>query len=406
MMPLHGVRVADFTRDLAGAFCPCLLALLGAEVIKVESTLRPDPTRQLARFFGWKRGATMEGLDNSMEFCHVNLNKLSLTLDLTHPQGTELARRLVAVSDVAVENFRPGVMTRLGLDYETLRRVKPDLIMLSTCGWGATGPDKANASYAPIFAAVGGLSDLTGYQDLPPPTIRTVPDSSAAGMAAFAILCALVYRQATGEGQYIDFSSAENIISLVGDAVVEHSLTGIVPQRQGNQDDTLVPHGTYRCRGDDRWVSIAVADGQEWKALGEAVGHPEWLRDARFSSLEERQRHREELDRLLEEWTISRSPEEVAVLLQGAGVAAVPVFNNDQLCQDPHLQERKCFIPIEHSVIGRFTTLQPPWWFSETPPEITSPGPLMGEHNGYVLGELLGLSPEDIERLVAERVLV
>jgi crotonobetainyl-CoA:carnitine CoA-transferase CaiB-like acyl-CoA transferase len=405
-MPLQGVRVADFTRDLAGAFCPCMLGLLGAEVIKIESTRRPDPTRWLARFFGWKRGATMEGLDSSMEFCHVNLNKLGVTLDLTHPKGAELARRIVAVSDVAVENFRPGVMARLGLDYEALRRVRPELIMLSTCGWGATGPERANAAYAPIFATVGGLSHLTGYDDMPPPTIRTLPDSTAAGMAAFAILSAMVHRQATGEGQYIDFSSVENIITLVGDAVVEHSLTGVVPGPQGNRDEALVPHGTYRCQGDDRWVSIAVADGQEWQALCRAVGHPEWLQDARFGTLGERLRHREELDRLVEEWTVSRSAEEASALLQGVGVAAVPVFNNDQLCQDPHLRERDCFTQVEHPVIGKHTVLRPPWRLSKTPAQITSPGPLMGEHNGYVLGELLGLGQEEIERLVAEKVLV
>lgn len=405
-MPLHGVRVADFTRDLAGAHCPCLLGLLGAEVIKIESTRRPDPTRTLARFFGWKRGASMEGLDSSPEFCHVNLNKLSVTLDLTQPKGAELARRIVAISDVAVDNFRPGVMARLGLDYETLRKVKPDIIALATCGWGATGPERANASYAPIFAAVGGLSHLTGYPDLPPPTVRTLPDASAAGMAAFAIITALVHRQATGEGQYIDFSSVENIIALVGDAVVEHSLTGVVPGCRGNQDEALVPHGTYRCQGDDRWVSIAAADGPEWEALCRTVGHPEWLQDPRFNPHQERLRHREALDRLLGEWTAARTAEEASARLQAAGVAAVPAYNNDQLCQDAHLKERGYFTQVEHPVIGKHTVLRPPWLLSETPAAITSPGPLMGEHNNYVLGELLGLSQEEIERLVAEQVVV
>jgi crotonobetainyl-CoA:carnitine CoA-transferase CaiB-like acyl-CoA transferase len=406
MMPLQGVRIADFTRDLAGAFCPCLLGQLGAEVIKIESTLRPDPTRSLARFFGWKRGLTMEGLDSSMEFCHVNLNKLSVTLDLNHPKGMELARRIVAMSDVAVDNFRPGVMKKLGLDYELLSRVRPGLIMLSTCGWGATGPERSNASYAPIFATVGGLSQLTGYDDMPPPTVRTLPDATAAGMAAFSILTALVHRQATGEGQYIDFSSVENIISLVGDSVVEHSMTGVVPGPQGNRDESMVPHGTYRCQGDDRWVSIAVADGPEWQAVCHAVGHPEWLQDARYSGHQERLRNREKLDLLVEEWTLGRSAEEATAVLQGAGVAAVPVYNNDQLCQDPHLREREYFTQIEHPVIGKHTVFRPPWLLSETPAQITSPGPLMGEHNNYVLGELLGLSGEEIEQLAAEKVLV
>ncbi|MEK7848592.1 MAG: CoA transferase, partial [Chloroflexota bacterium] len=361
----------------------------------------PDPTRTLARFFGWKRGASMEGLDSSPEFCHVNLNKLSVTLDLTQPKGAELARSLVAVSDVAVDNFRPGVMARLGLGYDALRKVKPDIIALATCGWGATGPERANASYAPIFAAVGGLSHLTGYPDLPPPTVRTLPDASAAGMAAFAIITALIHRQATGEGQYIDFSSVENIIALVGDAVVEHSLTRVVPGCQGNQDEALVPHGTYRCQGDDRWVSIAAADGPEWEALCRTVGHPEWLHDPRFNTHQERLRHREALDRLLGEWTAARTAEEASARLQAAGVAAVPAYNNDQLCQDAHLKERGYFTQVEHPVIGKHTVLRPPWLLSETPAAITSPGPLMGEHNSYVLGELLGLSQEEIERLVA-----
>ncbi|MDP7240887.1 MAG: CoA transferase, partial [Dehalococcoidia bacterium] len=336
----------------------------------------------------------------------VNLNKLSVTLDLTHSKGMDLARRIVAVSDVAVDNFRPGVMKKLGLDYEVLSRVRPGLIMLSTCGWGATGPEKGNASYAPIFATVGGLSQLTGYDDMPPPTVRTLPDATAAGMAAFAILTALVYRQDTGEGQYIDFSSVENIISLVGDSVVEHSLTGAVPGPHGNQDESMVPHGTYPCKGDDRWVSIAVADGPEWEAVCHAVGHPEWLQDARFSSHQERLRNRQELDLLVGEWTMEHTAEEATAILQNDGVAAVPVYNNDQLCQDPHLLEREYFTQVEHPVIGKHTVFRPPWLLSETPAQITGPGPLMGEHNSYVLGELLGLSDEEIEKLAAEKVLV
>lgn len=406
MMSLEGVRIADFTRDLAGAHCPGLLAQLGAEVIKVETSRRPDPTRFIARFFGWGRGAGMEGLDQSMEFSHINLNKLSITLDLTHPRGVELAKALAKVSDVVTENFRPGVMSRLGLDYPALSQVKPDIIMLSTCGWGATGPDKGYASYAPIFAAVGGLAHLTGYEDGPPVTVRTLPDASSAAMSAFAVMAALIHRQATGQGQHIDYSSVENIICLTGDAIAEYSLTGQVPGRGGNRDEQMAPHNTYRCQGDDRWVSIAVADEEEWRALCHALGHPEWVEDERFREAARRRQHLPELDRLIEQWTLTRTPYEVMEQLQQAGVAAVPVFNNDQLYQDPHLRQRGYFVEIEQPGIGKHTVLQPPWRLSATPARITRPGPRLGEHNRYVLGELLGLDEEEIARLEAAGVLV
>lgn len=404
-MPLEGVRIADFTRDLAGAHCPGLLAQLGAQVIKVETPRFPDPTRFLARFFGWSRGASMEGLDGSAEFSHLNLNKLGITLNLRHPQGVELAKALVRVSDVVTENFRPGVMARLGLGYPALCQVKPDLIMLSTCGWGATGPDKDYAAYAPIFAAAGGLSHISGYEDGPPVTVRTLPDASSAAMAAFAVMTALIHRQATGQGQHIDYSSVENIICLTGDVIAEYSLTGQVPGRCGNRDEQMAPHNTYRCQGEDRWVSIAVATEEEWRALGQALGHPEWAQDERFRDAPCRRQHLAELDRLIEAWTQTKTPHEVMEVLQGAGVAAVPVFNTDQLYHDPQVKARGCYLEMEQEGIGKHAVLQPPFHLSATPARIVRPGPRLGEHNRYILGELLGLGEEEIGRLGAEGIL-
>ena len=400
MQSLEGVRIADFTWAVAGPYATQLLAFLGAQVIKIESRQRLDIMRKLGRTLGW---ADQGDAEKSVEFNLVNLNKLGLTLDLANPRAEELAKRLVAVSDVVVQNFSPGVMDKLGLGYEALRQVRPDLIMLSISAAGATGPERRALGYASIFHAVGGQAYLTGYPDSPPGYIRAPIDCNVGSVGALAVLAALVHRQNTGQGQHIDLSARETVSHLIGHAFLQVAMNGKDPERTGNRDSSLVPHNCYPCRGEDRWVSIAVGTEGEWQALVRAMGDPAWARD--FVDPLYRYQHREELDQKIGEWTRNYEAYELMGLLQGAGVAAMPVFSAQEVFGDPHLAAREILEVVEHPEQGSSPVLRPPWRLSASPPQVLRHGPLLDQDRDYVLGELLGLSPEEISRLEAEGVL-
>ena len=244
--PLAGIRVADFTWAWAGPMGTLLLAMLGAEVIKIESRTRLDHSRLRSI----QIGALKTGPDASTIFNDLNLNKLSLTLNLRKEEAREVVRRLVAKSDVVVQNMRPSVLDRLGIGYEDLRQIKPDIIMLSSSAMGATGPEKAYGGYEPTFASMSGIADLSGYPDQQPVPLSGSVDLRVGTMCTLAMLAALHNRDRTGEGQHIDLSSTEVLSSMMGDAFVEHSVTGNVPKRCGNRDSIMAPHGCYRCAGD------------------------------------------------------------------------------------------------------------------------------------------------------------
>jgi benzylsuccinate CoA-transferase BbsF subunit len=374
---------------------------LGAEIIKVESRKRLDHSR----FTSFTTAKTFSGPDESPVFDNLNLNKLSVCLNLSQPKAVAIAKRLAATSDIAVENMRPGVITRLGLGYAALRELKPDIIYLSSSACGQTGPDCENVGYAPNFAGAAGLSYVTGYPDWPPSILAGAIDLRSATMAAFAILAALLYRQRTGEGQYIDLSSQEAIAILNADALMDFLMNQRVRTRQGNRHDTMAPHNCYRCRGEDNWISIAVADDQEWRALCGVMERPELAEDERFSSAAARWRNQDELDQIVSEWTMKQGDYEAMHKLQGAGIAATPPLSNKALFRDPHLMERKVFLQVSHPVLGKDWVIAPPWRLSETPASIRSRSPLLGEHSHSVLEELLGMSREEIQRLQEEQVI-
>jgi benzylsuccinate CoA-transferase BbsF subunit len=398
--PLRGVRVTEFTSAWAGPYATCLLGFLGAEVIKVESRKRLDHSR----FTSFTTAKSFSGPDESPVFDNLNLNKLSVCLNLSQPKAVEIAKRLVATSDIAVENMRPGVIARLGLDYAVLRKVKPDIIYLSSSACGQTGPDRENVGYAPNFAGAAGLSYVTGYPDWPPSVLSGAIDLRSATTAAFAILAALLYRQQTGEGQFIDLASQEAIAILNAEALMDFFMNQRVRTRAANRHDAMAPHNCYRCRGEDNWISIAVADDQEWRALCGVMGRPELAQDERFSSAAARWRNQDELDEIIGEWTMKQGDYEAMHRLQEAGIAAVPSLSNKALFQDPHLRERGVFVQVGHPVLGKDWVIAPPWRLSETPAGIGSCSPLLGEHSHQVLEELLGMSPEEIRRLEEEQV--
>lgn len=399
--PLGGVRVTEFTSAWAGPYATCLLGFLGAEIIKVESRKRLDHSR----FTSFTTARTFSGPDESPVFDNLNLNKLSVCLNLSQSKAVEIAKRLVATSDVVVENMRPGVIARLGLDYAALSEVKPDIIYLSSSACGQTGADRENVGYAPNFAGAAGLSYITGYPDWPPSVLAGSIDLRSATTAAFAILAALLYRQRTGEGQYIDLSSQEAIAALNADALMDFQMNRRVRTRVGNRHDTMAPHNCYRCRGEDNWVSIVVANDQEWGALCGVMGRPELAQDERFSSAAARWKNQEELDQVVGEWAKDQGDYEAMHQLQEAGIAATPSLSNKALFEDPHLKERKVFMQVSHPVLGNDWVIAPPWRLSETPAGIHSRSPLLGEHNQAVFAELLAMSHEEIRKLQEEQVI-
>lgn len=400
--PLAGVRVIDFGWVWAGGIPGQLLADLGAEVIKVESRKRLDYMRQ-----GRPLRGTRPDPEQNPWFHALNRGKLSVTLNLTHPKGIELARRLCLAGDVVIENFTPGFMARIGLDYPALRAENPRLVMLSMSGTGQSGPLAGIRSYATIIAALSGMDSLVGY-----PGERVLgmqqpyADANAGIHAVFAVLVALRHRRRTGRGQLIDLAQLETAVGVMGEALMETLLTGRVPGTQGNDYPGFAPHGHYPCLGSDAWVAVAVRSDAEWEALTDALGAAPLRADARFATAAGRWRHRRELDRALGEWTRRFAPYELTVRLQRAGVAAAPILGPAELVADAHFRARGTFVEVEHPVLGREVIYGGAWRMSRTPVGVRGRAPLLGEHNQDVFGRLLGLAPEEVARLAAEDVIV
>ena len=400
-MALEGIRVADFSWVWAGPYCTSLLGYLGAEVIKIESMKRVDQTRQGSIM----NGDTFEGVNSSPTFNNANLNKKGVSIDITTEKGQEIARRLVARCDVVVANMRPGKMDKLHLGYEDLKKVKPDIIMLESTGFGSTGPYRHYSGFAPIFASFGGLANLTGYTGGAPNPMSGVQDLRAATQAAYAILAALYHRKKTGEGQYIDCSSSECITTLVGNEMMEYTMNGRSLGRTGNTDPVMAPHNVYRCKGDDKWISIAVGTEEEWQNLVHAMGDPDWAKDEKFADMYARHKNSAELDRHMAEWTIRFTHMEVMEMLQSAGVAAMPSFCASEILENPHVKARDVITSVQHPVLGRQYVLNPPWKLSETPAAIRKSAPCMGENNEDVFMGLMGMSPERYQDLVDRRII-
>lgn len=399
--PLHGIRVADFTWVWAGPFCTLQLAHLGAEVIRVESATHPCVTRLLPP---WLDG--QPGLNRSGYFNQYNQGKLSLALDLKQPGAIEVAKDLVRHSDIVCENFAYGVMERLGLGYEELCKVRPDIIMISMSGYGCSGPEKEYVSYGPAQVPLSGLSSLTGYRGFPPMHVGISYGDPTAGLhAAVAVLAALWHREETGEGQFIDLSQWETTIAVIPEGIIECSWTGAQPERDGNRDPWMAPHGIFRCAGEQRWVSIAVCNDAQWRVFARAIGREELADDERFVSLAGRKANEDELEAIVESWTRQRSPGEAAQVLQSIGIPAFPCYDSRDLAEDTHLREAGFFVELDHPEVGRKLHLGIPWRMSDTPCRVTAPAPCLGQHTDYVLRTILNYREDRIAELRAAGVL-
>lgn len=393
--PLAGIRVADFSVHAAGPFAGLMLAELGAQVIKVESSARLDITR---------RPHTMYGKPPS-SFEQINANKLSVCLNLKEPRAVELALELVSASELALENFRPGVMQRLGLGYEAMKEVRPDIILVSLSSNGQSGPESNYAGYAPMFAALGGLGHLTGYPDGPPVELRHAMDHTGGMMAAFAAVAALSARQRTGMGQHVDVSVRDLATSFIGPELLDVAMNSRDPLRNGNRDPSAAPQGVYRCHGKDEWVSLSVTSEEEWRGLVEVIGSPEWAVGDEFGDAFRRWRRHDELDALIEEWTSQHPASEVTRIMQAHGVAAHSSLAPDAMMRDAHLRGRGAFPLVNNPETGEEQrAVAPPWRFSETPAAIDRWTPTLGQHNLEVFSGILGLPPEEVEDLETRQI--
>ncbi len=399
--PLTGIRVADFTWVWAGPHCTLQLAHLGAEVIRVETSTRVCVTRMLPPFADFQMGPNRSGYFNQ-----YNQGKKSLALDMKRPEALEVAKRLCAASDVVVENFAAGVMDRMGLGYDVLRKLRPDVIMIALSGYGATGPDHDKVSYGPAQVPLSGMSSLTGYRGYPPMHVGISYGDPTGGVhGAFAVLAALLHRARTGEGQYVDLSQWETSIAVLGEGVLAQTMNGAAPARDGNRDPHMAPHGIFPAEGEDRWVAIAIEDDAAWRRFATVIGRPEIATDPRFATLVARKTHEDEVEAIVAEWTAQRTPEAVTEALQGAGIPAFMSARSNDLAEDPHLRERGYFVERDHPEVGRRIHAGIPWRMTTNQSAVRAAAPCLGADTDQVLRDVCAYDDAAIARLRAAGVL-
>ncbi len=409
--PLHNVRVVDLGSAWAGPMAGQLLADMGAQVIKVESRARMDGMRLGRPMVGEDISGGDRGLWPELQpvFHGLNRNKLSITLNLRADAGRATLRRLVSISDVVLANFSPGVLERLGMDYDALRTVKPDIIVAAMPAFGDTGPLRDMLAYAPIIQALSGMMSLVGYapedgEPLVGELQAAWSDTVAALYTALSIAAALRYRNRTGCGQYVEAAHLEGTASMLGVPMLQYQMTGAIPTPPGNDDPDFAPHNNYPCVEEDTWVAISVGADAEWDALVDVVGDKTLAHSPDFADHSARWNNRRALDKAISAWTRTRSAPEITELLQARGVAAMPVMNIADQFADPHLNARETYVEVEHPRVGAEMVYGVPWRFSDTPGGVHNPAPLLGQHNDYVLGQVLGIDESRLDRLAAEQV--
>ncbi|MET0365660.1 MAG: CoA transferase [Sphingobium sp.] len=392
--PLAGVRVLELAKVWAGPYAGKMLAHLGAEVIKLESATNLDEMRAYGGV----------DINSAPYFLSINQEILSAQVNMKTAEGLDLVRRMVAQADIVIDNIRPGAMERSHLGYDDLRQIKPDIIQLSIKMWGNDGPLGYQTGYAPCFAALSGLTALVGHEGETPRGMNIrYGDSTAGACAALAVLAALHHRDRTGEGQYIDLSAVETMTSLIGDSLFAWSVTGKVPQADGNVHPDMAPHGAYPCAGTG-WLSIAVDGDAEWQALCAVLGDTALAGESRFATHADRLANRHALDAALADGTRGQDAGELADRLRKAGVPAFRSQSSLDLCSDDHLWSRDGYRMVSDHRTGSRPIIGPSWRMEPDAAKVERGAPLLGEHNAYVYRDLLGLSEEELADLIARKV--
>ena len=405
-LPLEGIRVMDFNWVWAGPYACMALALLGAEVIKVEGHKRSDLMRRSIVWPLPEPAPKMLGPNAGMSYNALNINKKSFTLDLSKPEGIKIAHELASKSDLVIDNMRPGAMEKLGLGYEALAKIKSDIIAISLSSRGCNGPQTNYLGFATIHQSVGGLSYISGHPD-DHPTHGTAGDADIMNgiSTAFLAIAALMYRNQTGKGQFIDCSQCEGVSAILGEFFLGYQMTGQIPERMGNAHPYFAPHGLYKAWGVDRWLAIEVHNDAEFEILCNIIGQPGLANDPQFKTMADRKKNEDTLNHIIEAWTKNRDRDWMVQTLAQAGVAAAPSRNGADLMADPHLKARNAFVALNHPELGERKIAVPPWKYTdlEMKPRYA---PLLGEHNEYVLQELLGYSKKEVKELSEREIII
>lgn len=397
---LENVTVVNFGWVLAAPVTGKYLADMGAKVIRIESEHRLDPLRTNTPYKN-----NIPGFNRSAYHALYNANNYSIVLNLKHPKGVEIAKRLVAKSDIVIENFTSGTMNRLGLGYEELKKVKRDIIMLSLSMQGQTGPYASHLGFGNQLTGLTGFTHLTGWPDRGPvQPYAGVTDCCAPSLGAAIILAALLYRKKTGKGQYLDLSQNEASIHFLAPLMLDYFSSGRIANRSGNECDYAVPHGAFPCKGEDSWCAIGVFSDKEWEAFCTASGKQDWFNKPEYSTLLGRKRNQQELNLKIAEWTQNFTAKEVMELLQAAGIAAGVVEKPKDLFEDPQLNHRKHFWYLNHAELGKYPHLGESFQMSETPIEGYLPAPQLGEHTEYVCTQILKMTDDEFVEISQEGV--
>ncbi len=407
--PLEGFVVVDMTEVWAGPITGSMLGDLGATVIKLESFPRPSLTRLPGQAIGYSGNDpdAPRPWDRAALHNMANRNKLGITLNLKDERGMELFEKLMGRADALLTSFTAGTSERLGVDYASIVKMNPNIVMLGMSGWGEEGPYKGYAALGSALDGFTGHHAMRGYEDTDDSTTPLVQhtDATASVTAVYAVLAALHYRSQTGRGQWIDMSQVETFLHHLGGPFMDFAMNGRNPRKWGNRHPRHAPYGCYRCRGEDQWLVVNVTSEEEWRGLCVAIGKEKWLRDPRFSEEELRRGNVEALDEGIGEWARQRDKFEAMEILQAAGVAALAVLDDEDLFRDAHLEEREFFLEMEHPAAGTHRYPGLLWKLTGVAKREPIPPNMLGEHNGYVYGEMLGLSEEEIEALWADGVI-
>ncbi|MDO9536025.1 MAG: CoA transferase [Bacillota bacterium] len=398
----EGIKVAEFGGFAAGPGVGKMMADFGAEVVRVESFARPDGFRTHYPPYTDNE----PGLNRSGCFAIHNNNKYDITINLKASGASEIAQKVIAWADVVIENFTPGTMEKLGLGYEALVEIKPDLIMVGSCNQGQTGPHANHPGFGSQLTSLSGFTHLTGYPD-DSPILLYGPyiDYIGVGYGIISVTAALDYRRRTGKGQYIDLAQYEGGLQFIAPVLLDYLINNRVATRMGNRHSTAAPHDVYPCLGEDRWCAIGIFSDREWEKLVEVMGSPRWTHDPKFSTLPGRKSNEDELYSHMAEWTASFTAEQLMERLQSVGLRAGVVNNMKDLYNDPQLKHRHIWCKLEHPEMGSFNYESPAFQLSETPAVIDRPSPCIGEHNYYFFTNLLGFSEDEYNKLLEQNII-
>ncbi len=399
--PFEGVKLVQLCWAGVGVYTCNYLSHFGATTIRVETATRPDPVRQFAPYAATTGPGEPVGLERSAFFSITHTApELGIALNFKKPEAIEVFKKLVAWADVVAEGFPAGVMDKLGLDYEGLKKINPEIIMFRTCGYGHTGSMADQPGFGSILTGVTLMDTMCGWPDRPPvPPSTYYTDQLNPMYASMAIIAALDYKRRTGKGQYIDHSQIETGLNYMTPLVLDYQSNGHELELKGNTCDHAAPHGIYRCAGDDRWVAIAVMTDEEWQAFGRALGGPDWTQKPEYATVAGRLARREELDRLVEAWTITYPPEAVEQILQSAGVGAGTVADARDIDEDPQMNYYHFYRELDHPYMGRLRYYHPAGLkLSGAETQVNRPL-LLGEHTDYVCREVLNMTRAEIDDL-------